>query len=275
MFHFMQPPSSSISWKPAWHSLLVSLPDPGIRQTFLQQAVMFLHALLSRRSHIPSSGQTASSQSEIALLCGASAVTRFSPDVPETERGESSQAWPIRWCSADSHDANCNLQYFTSFVTIAGPGELGHRGLLCKTSGCLPLALASLGRRAKLCFGGILGLTPDILTFCISHQETTDLFLIFFFFSPLTPRLTLGDCLQEALPTRGNVVVVSQSPPGGYHLRSLLCQQVTGPFLCWAEPSVLHQTTPRIKPVKQGAKGDFVLNTLQSLVSKVELHRTN
>lgn len=182
MFHFMQPPSSSISWKPAWHSLLVSLPDPGIRQTFLQQAVMFLHALLSRRSHIPSSGQTASSQSEIALLCGASAVTRFSPDVPETERGESSQAWPIRWCSADSHDANCNLQYFTSFVTIAGPGELGHRGLLCKTSGCLPLALASLGRRAKLCFGGILGLTPDILTFCISHQETTDLFLIFFFF---------------------------------------------------------------------------------------------
>jgi len=59
MFHFMQPASSSISWKPAWHLLLVSLPDPGIRQTFLRQAVMFLHALISRRSHIPSSGQTA------------------------------------------------------------------------------------------------------------------------------------------------------------------------------------------------------------------------
>lgn len=124
---------------------------------------------------------SASCQSERALLCGASAVTRFCPHVPETERGESSQAWPTRWCSADSSDANCNFQCFTSFMSIPGTGKLGHCGLACKTCCCLPLVLTSLGRRAKLLFSGILGLSPNILIFSVSHQETTVLFLIFFF----------------------------------------------------------------------------------------------
>lgn len=177
----MQPASSPIRWKPAWHLLHVSLPDPGSQHTFLRQAVVFLHALHSGRSHIPSSGQAASTaccQADIPLLWGASAVTRFS----RSPCDESGQAGPTRWSSADSSDANCGLQCFTSFPGVPGTAELGLENLLLLTT-----RAGFPGKKSQAPFQW----HPDIWMFSPSHQETIVLFLTILF-PPL--RTQLGDC---------------------------------------------------------------------------------
>lgn len=61
------------------------------------------------------------------------------------------------------------------------------------------------GEKSQALIPCTMGLSPDILMCCVSHQETTVLFLIFLFPVFLRTQLTL----QEAFPTHGNVAVMS------------------------------------------------------------------